>query len=141
MNFTSFSVHHDSDGEAFLLIESSNTVDNGFMPFSGTMAHVKSRDIHSTNSESFKLFEAASGGSHSADKFGPPGATEAVFLQFCFRYGVNLDGAQIRGDNWGSSVVIGEGELRSGGGTHEGKAATGEREFGRWEVVSLEGCV
>lgn len=138
MNLAAFCVHHDGDGEALLVVEPADAVDDLLVPLPGAVAHVDSGDVHASDGEGLQLLEAARGGAHSADELGPARAAEAVLLELGFRDGVHLDGARIGGGRGGGTVVVGDQDFRGGGGAEGGEAAVGggarEEEGGRWEV-------
>lgn len=59
VDLTAFSVHHDGDGEALLVVESSDAVDDGLVPLPGAVAHVDSGNVHASNGECLELLEPA----------------------------------------------------------------------------------
>ena len=146
MNLTAFGVHHNGDGEAFLLVEPSHALDDRPVPLPRAVAHVDPRHVHSTDGQRLQVLEAARGGANGAHNLGPAGAAEAVLPQLRLRHRVHLDGAQIggggHGDAGAGSVVVGDDDL--GGGRAEvegGKAADVEEgEVGSGEV-GVEGSV
>ena len=92
VNFTSFGIHHDCDGVAFLFVEPPDALDDASVPVACAMAHVDSRHVHSSDGQRLQLFEPARGGTDRAHELRPPRAPEPVLLQLRLRHGVHLDG-------------------------------------------------
>lgn len=132
MNLAAFGVHHDGDGEALLVVEAADAVDDGLVPVPGAMAHVESGHVHASHGQGLQLLEPARGRPNCAHQLRPPRAAEAVLLQLRLRHGVHLDGGGI-GGRGGGAVVVGHQHR----GAEAGEAAS-ERE-GRGRQVEAGG--
>jgi len=133
VNLTAFSVHHDGDGEALLVVQPPDAVNNLLVPLPRAVAHVDSRHVHASNSQGLQLLEPARGGAHRAYQLRPPRAAEPVLLKLRLRHGVHLDGARI-GERGRDAVVVRDEDFRGGGGTEVGETAVArEEKVGRGE--------
>lgn len=108
VNLTAFSVHHDGDGEALLVVQPPDAVDDLLVPLPRAVAHVDSRHVHASNGQGLQLLEPARGGPHRAHQLRPPRASEPVLLQLRLCHSVHLDGARIGGRSRDAVVVRNE---------------------------------
>lgn len=129
MNLAAFSVHHDGDGEALLVVQPSDAVDDLLVPLPRAVAHVDSRHVHASNGQGLQLLEPARGGAHCAHQLRPPRASEPVLLQLRLRHGVHLDGARIGGRS-NDAVVVRDEDFPGRGGAETGETAVAREEDG-----------
>lgn len=122
MNLATFSVHHDSNRESFLLVEPPDATDNTAVPIASAVTHVQPRDVHASLGERFQLLEPARRRSDRADQLRPPRAPESILLQLSFRNRIDVYPGRIRRNRRsydgsllcfdGASAVRGEKDLR-----------------------------
>lgn len=136
VNLAAFSVHHDGNGEALLVVQPPDAVNNLLVPLPRAVAHVNSRHVHASNSQGLQLLEPASGGAHRAHQLRPPRAAESVLLKLRLRHGVHLDGARI-GERGRDAVVVRDEDFRRGRGAEVGETTMAREEKGG----RGEGCV
>lgn len=140
MDLAPLGVHHDSDGEALVLVEPAHAADDLPVPLAVPVAHVEARHVHSADGQRLQLGLAAGGGAQGADELGAARAPEPVLPQLGLRDGIDADAVLRARGGLGHEEAVGVGER---GEVGVGRACAGSdeavRPAGGGQLAELRG--